>query len=105
MKLPKQMSLASSALKRTLMSIFFLLVSVQAIADHLPDFRFVSVTGEAEQKVKPDFADIHVQTLVFDSSSDIAMDRSEITLQSVLDVLERGGISASSIEASDIRKS
>ena len=104
MKLLKQIALAKFVLKPTAILVCLLLLCAKVSADNLPDFRFVSVTGAAEQEVKPDYAKIQVQTLVFDSSSDLAVEKSENTLQSVLKAIELSGIRLSSIEASDIRK-
>lgn len=78
--------------------------SLSALANELPDFPFVSVMGEAEERVVPDRVNISLQSLVFNVSSEAAMKQNRLTMSHVFKVLKDFDVDEEGIEASDVRK-
>jgi uncharacterized protein YggE len=82
-----------------------LIVSFTVFANPVPEFPFVIVTEKLEQEVKPDLAKVRFSLLVYDKSSNTAMDQlTNISVQ-MLEILKSNEIPISNIESTQIDKS
>lgn len=89
------------------LSMFFFssLITSLSLAAELPDFPFVSATGQAEREVVPDIATVQLRIMSFDKSSDAALKTVNLATTAVTDTLLKYKVELNNIEASDIDKS
>ncbi len=85
-------------------SIFLLVLSANVFSSPIPDFPFVTVTGESTRKVTPDNAVINLEVLTFAKESLKANEDLHKTIQAVLSILNKHGVSSDSITSYEIRK-
>jgi len=81
-----------------------LMISPFSHGNDLPDFPFVSVTGTADKDVPPSYANISVQTFVYDTSSAVAMNHNSRALERVYDLLKQYEVDQETVKATDINK-
>lgn len=75
-----------------------------AVASPIPDFPFVTVTGESNRKVAPNMVTIQLQALVFDKKAENAQLKLEKTTARLVKLLEVNGIDLRSISSEQINK-
>ena len=85
-------------------AIGLLFLSFHVNSANLPDFPFVVATGEVQREVRPDMAKISIEIVAFDEDSDKAVEQVSVASSTLLITLKKHGVSANSIEASDIKK-
>lgn len=73
-------------------------------ANDLPDFPFVSVTGSADREVPPNFADITLQTFVYNASSLQAVAHNNRAMEHVFELLRDFKIDQDTVKATDVNK-
>lgn len=73
-------------------------------ASPIPDFPFVTVTGESSRKVAPDTVTIQLQALVFDKKAKSAQLKLEKTTASLVRLLEKHEIDLRNISSEQINK-
>lgn len=73
-------------------------------ASPLPDFPFVTVTGESTKKVAPDSATIQLQVLVFEKRANTAQTSLDKTTAKLLQVLQKNDIAPTSISSDEVNK-
>lgn len=73
-------------------------------ASPIPDFPFVTVTGESSRKVAPDMATIQLQALVFDKKATSAQLKLEKVTGNLLELLEKNGVDLSKISSEQVTK-
>ncbi len=88
----------------TLLAAAVILLAPLSYANDLPDFPFVSVTGSADREVPPNFADITLQTFVYDVSSDKAVEDNNRAMEQVFKLLRSFNIDQDTVSATDINK-
>ena len=84
--------------------IFLLVLSSNVFSSPIPDFPFVTVTGESTRKVAPDNAVINLQVLTFAKESLKAHEDLNKTIQDILTILKNNGVSTKNITSYEIRK-
>lgn len=84
--------------------LFILLSCAPALAESLPAFPFVFVTGEASRDVAPDKASVNFRIEVFDASADGALKLVTERSRQVVALLKKHGIADNDITAYDIAK-
>ena len=82
-----------------------LIVSFSVFANPVPKFPFVIVTEKLEQEVKPDLAKVRFSLLVYDKSSNTAMEQLTKISAQMLEILKSNEIPISNIESTQIDKS
>lgn len=82
--------------------LFFTALTLQA--SPLPDFPFVTVTGESTKKVAPDTATIQLQVLVFEKRANTAQASLDKTTAKLLQVLQKNDIAPTSISSDEVNK-
>ena len=85
---------------------FLLLVCTTfgVVASPIPDFPFVTVTGESNRKVAPDMVTIELQALVFDKRAKMAQKKLEDTTANLIALLEANNIPLSKISSEQVNK-
>lgn len=85
---------------------FLLLVCTTfgVVASPIPDFPFVTVTGESNRKVAPDMVTIELQVLVFDKRAKMAQKKLEDTTANLIALLEANNIPLSKISSEQVNK-
>lgn len=85
---------------------FLLLVctTFSVVASPIPDFPFVTVTGESSRKVAPDMVTIELQALVFDKRAKMAQKKLEDTTANLIALLEANNIPLSKISSEQVNK-
>ncbi|GLX78272.1 hypothetical protein tinsulaeT_16120 [Thalassotalea insulae] len=89
---------------RILLTLLIAMLSLDSIASNLPDFPFVTVTGESVKKVTPDKATLGFYVTTFDKEATKATSLLNETSNNVVAVLTKNGISAKQISAFEINK-
>jgi uncharacterized protein YggE len=84
--------------------IILLAISSNVFSSPIPDFPFVTVTGDSIRKVAPDSAVINLQVLTFAKESSKAHDDLNKTIQDILTILKKNGVSTKNISSYEIRK-
>ncbi|MAZ88993.1 MAG: hypothetical protein CL693_15300 [Cellvibrionaceae bacterium] len=90
-------------------TILFFVTAILWIAplsygNDLPDFPFVSVTGSADKEVPPNYANINVQTFVYDTSSTVAVNHNNRVMERVFKLLKQYEVDQETANATDINK-
>lgn len=73
-------------------------------ASPIPDFPFVTVTGDSSRKVAPDMVTIELQALVFDKDAKQAQAKLEKTTVSLVTLLEENAIDLNKISSQQVNK-
>jgi len=84
--------------------LFTAVLTGPAVAEDLPTFPFLTVTGEAELKVEPNKVDIEFRVIAFDKNSDKALQQVNQTAHDITQFLLDEGISKKHISAYNISK-
>ncbi|NVK25487.1 MAG: SIMPL domain-containing protein [Gammaproteobacteria bacterium] len=84
--------------------VLLALLSLPVFSSPIPDFPFVTVTGESTRKVTPDQAKIQLQVLVFDKQAATAHNLLNETVDKVLNVLEQHQVATHHIVSFEIDK-
>ena len=84
--------------------IFLLALSSYAYSSSIPDFPFVTVTGESTRKVAPDNAVINLEVVTFAKNSLIANEDLNKAVQKILTILKQRNVSTNAITSYEIRK-
>jgi uncharacterized protein YggE len=78
--------------------------SFNALASSIPDFPFVTVTGESTRKVVPDNAVINFEVVTFSKESSIANDDLNKTIQNIFTILKKSNVGTDNITSYETRK-
>lgn len=78
--------------------------SLTASAQSMPDFPFITVTGEAEVEVAPDTVTVNFQVMEFNKSAELAMDTVAERGAEVLKLAKEHGLTHEQIESYAIDK-
>jgi uncharacterized protein YggE len=89
---------------KILVCIFILALSTNAFSSSIPDFPFVTVTGESTRKVVPDNAVINLEVVTFAKESLKANGDLNKTIQNIFTILKQHNISTNNITSFEIRK-
>lgn len=89
---------------RLLASLMLLCSALQLQASPLPDFPFVTVTGESSRQVAPDIATVQLQLLVFNKRAQAAQTELEATTSKLLQTLQRLDIDFKKISSEQVNK-
>jgi len=84
--------------------IFLLALSSNAFSSSIPDFPFVTVTGDSTRKVVPDNAVINLEVVTFAKESLKAHEDLNKTIQNIFTILKQNSVSSNSITSFEIRK-
>ena len=84
--------------------IFLLALSSNAYSSSIPDFPFVTVTGESTRKVAPDNAVINLEVITFAKESLIANNDLNKTVQDIFTILKQSNVGTNAITSYEIRK-
>lgn len=89
---------------RVLVLIGCLLMSWDAISSPIPDFPFVTVTGESSRKVTPDTAIVGIEVVTYSESADKAFEKLNNTAAKLLSILKKYQVSTDNITAHQFAK-
>ncbi|MCG7536596.1 SIMPL domain-containing protein [Pseudoalteromonas sp. OOF1S-7] len=89
---------------RALMLIGYLLMSWNAISSPIPDFPFVTVTGDSSRKVTPDTAVVGIEVVTYSESADTAFEKLNNTAATLLSILEKYKVSTDNITSHQLVK-
>lgn len=89
---------------KTLGFIFLLILSSNLFASSIPDFPFVTVTGESTRKVAPDNAVVSLQVIVFEKESAKGQQVLNQTIQQLLATLKKNEVNPNHITTYEINK-
>lgn len=78
--------------------------SLSLSASPIPDFPFVTVTGESSRKVAPDMVTIQLQAMVFDKKAKNAQLKLEQTTERLVTLLTNNGIELNKISSEQVNK-
>ncbi|WP_339897347.1 SIMPL domain-containing protein [uncultured Gilvimarinus sp.] len=90
--------------QKLLSATALLMCSVSTWAQPMPDFPFITVTGEAEIEVAPDTVTVNFQVMEFNKSSELAMDTVAERGTEVVALAKEHGLSHDQIESYAIDK-
>ena len=79
-------------------------IALKGHASPLPDFPFVTVTGESNRQVAPDIATIQLQVLVFNKRAKSAQMELDTTTNKLLQTLQDNEIDLNSISSEQVNK-
>ncbi|WP_041521715.1 SIMPL domain-containing protein [Gilvimarinus agarilyticus] len=91
-------------LQKLLSATAVLAVSVSTWAQPMPDFPFITVTGEAEIEVAPDTVTVNFQVMEFNKSAELAMNTVAERGAEVVALAKENGLSHEQIESYAIDK-
>ena len=84
--------------------LLIILSAFSASASPIPDFPFVTVTGESSRKVAPNMVTIQLQALVFDKKAKTAQLKLERTTEGLINLLATNGIELNKISSEQVNK-
>ena len=84
--------------------VLLLSTTFATLASPLPDFPFVTVSGESSSQVSPDVATIRLQALVFDKKAANAQEQLTETTANLVTLLEQNDIALNKISSDQVRK-
>ena len=84
--------------------LFLLIINFSLFASPIPDFPFVTVTGDSTRKVTPDNAVVRLQVVVFEKESSKGQVVLKQTIQQILEIFESNLVNPNSITTYEMNK-
>ncbi|MCL1050513.1 SIMPL domain-containing protein [Shewanella abyssi] len=85
-------------------SLILILLPFASSASPIPDFPFIIVTEEIEEKIKPDRVEVSFAIVAFDKSSKVAVQQLSQATSHVIDLLKEHQIELAQLESNQMNK-